>query len=32
VAVPVVWAVDTVHKVGRARRGRASGRSRLEAD
>ena len=31
-AVPVVWTVDALHKAGRARRGVASGRSRLEAD
>ena len=31
-AVPVLWVVDAVHKVGRARRGAASGRSATEED
>jgi magnesium-transporting ATPase (P-type) len=31
-AVPVVWAVDAVHKAGRARRGAASGRTAREQD
>lgn len=31
-AVPVLWVVDAVHKLGRARRGAASGRSATEED